>query len=114
MSATHTVQWEDPAYRARMLEALRLANGRGDAVGYAARHDRLRAAYGKASEHSCVNCNEPAIDWSLNPDVSAERLRADADAQSQGLQFSLEDSDYSPRCRACHVALDGCSPVAAV
>jgi hypothetical protein len=86
---------------------LMLASWRGDAVGYTARHLRLKEAFGPASAYRCVDCDRQAADWSLNTDVPAELLRADADGQAQGLNFSPYDAFYYPRCRACHRKLDG-------
>jgi hypothetical protein len=91
-----------------MLKAIRSGAGwHGDEVSYAGRHMRLRAAFGSASSHSCVVCDRPAADWSLNAGVPIERLRGDDAGPCQGLPFSLEDADYSARCSACHAKLDG-------
>ncbi len=104
MSAAAKDRWADPAARARLSETMKRL---GDEIGYGARHDRLRRAFGPASAHQCADCDRQADDWSLNAGVPPERLRADAIGYQQGLPFSMEDSDYSPRCHSCHCKLDG-------
>ncbi|UOF77995.1 thymidine kinase [Caudoviricetes sp.] len=52
-------------------------------------HRRLHRKYGAASQHPCVDCGEPAKDWSLN-----------------GTEYTDNIEDYSPRCRSCHVKRD--------
>jgi hypothetical protein len=63
---------------------------KGDAAGYAAAHWRVKQARGLASEHECVDCEGPATDWSY--------------VHPEG--FSLDASDYTPRCRRCHLIYD--------
>jgi hypothetical protein len=109
MVAAMIVQWEDQENRAMRVEAMR--NGDkwlgDDAVGYFARHDRLRRYLGSASAQRCVDCDQQADDWSLNGSVPPERLRADAIGNAKGLPFSVgDDTEYSARCRRCHNRLD--------
>jgi hypothetical protein len=113
--AAADTRWEDPIYRANQVAAQtarqavpeECSNWRGDEVGYAGRHQRLRKAFGSATRYFCVeNCCRPASDWSLNADVPSECLRADASGHAQGLNFSPYDAHYYPRCRACHLKLD--------
>lgn len=68
---------------------------RSEVRNYSSAHTRL----GRAAEHSCVDCGEPATEWSLSHDTPLARLRWDG-----GSPFSIEPSDYSARCHACHVA----------
>ena len=53
-------------------------------------HKRVRKARGPASGYACVDCGEPADDWSTaNPASDDVRVR------------------FQPRCRKCHRAYDG-------
>ena len=71
----------------------------GDAIGYGAAHDRLKAARGKASCHDCVDCAGPARDWSL---VRGAVVVTDP----TGRRYSLRLGDYEPRCVGCHARYD--------
>ena len=59
-------------------------------AGYGALHLRVHKARGKASEYPCVDCGQPAYDWS--------RIHG-RDGKSIW--------DYQPRCRKCHRGLGG-------
>lgn len=64
---------------------------RKDDPTYSARHRRVEAARGKASNHPCVdNCGKQAQDWT----------------QIHGTT-GLEPEHYEPRCRSCHRQYDG-------
>ena len=65
-------------------------NWTGDQASYSARHQRLRAIRGSASQFPCVDCQGPAVDWSQ---VTG----------STGLDVY---EDYAPRCRSCHASYD--------
>ncbi|AET09804.1 hypothetical protein [Gordonia phage GTE5] len=65
-------------------------NWTGDQASYSARHQRLRAIRGSASQFQCVDCQSPAVDWSQ---VTG----------STGLDVY---KDYAPRCRSCHMSYD--------
>jgi NAD-dependent SIR2 family protein deacetylase len=53
-------------------------------------HKRVRKARGPASDYACVDCGEPAEDWSTaNPASDDVRVR------------------FQPRCRKCHRRHDG-------
>ena len=53
-------------------------------------HSRIVAARGKASEYGCVDCDKQAHDW----------------AHIYGTGRS-DINNYEPKCRSCHVAVDG-------
>jgi hypothetical protein len=53
-------------------------------------HKRVRKARGPASEYACVDCDEPADDWST------------ADPASDDVRVR-----FQPRCRKCHRCYDG-------
>lgn len=72
---------------------------RGD-PGYQAAHLRVESARGKAARHPCIDCSQPAREWSYN--------HADEDelTDSNGRRYSVDPDHYDPRCCACHRRLD--------
>ena len=62
--------------------------GNGKGTSYNAIHDRLRRTFGPAKDHLCVECGEPAHDWTFD----------------QPYGFVPDMSRFSPRCRSCHQA----------
>jgi hypothetical protein len=83
----HGVQWE-PQHRDP-------ANPK-----YSAVHQRLYARFGQARDHACVDCGEPATEWSYNHHDPDERH------DSRGVAYSTKFAYYSPRCSACHATFD--------
>lgn len=68
-------------------------------ICYAAAHDRLRAARGKASTYACVdNCGRMATEYSLDDHNHPDNLTC---VQST-TTYSLDLDRYAPRCRSCH------------
>jgi hypothetical protein len=61
-----------------------------DEITYQALHRRIRKLRGHASGHTCVDCPEPALDWS----------------QVHGTDGTDLEKDFEPRCRSCHVRYD--------
>ena len=61
--------------------------------GYQARHLRL----GQASAYSCIDCGNPAEEWSYIGGC-AQEMRDGAHPSP----YCLHDHHYSPRCRRCH------------
>ena len=80
------------------------SSGRGrkkkEIVGYRAAHIRVEAVKGKAEEHDCVACGEPAQEWSLDP-LAVHTYEED------GRVWSLNTDDYDPYCCSCHRDRDG-------
>ncbi len=75
---------------------------RSEYVDYAGAHYRIRTERGRASEHDCVDCGQKAEEWSLDTlenTIIAKKGRA-------GSPYSLVVSDYSPRCKECHISHD--------
>ena len=69
---------------------------------YGAIHRRLGRERGPARDYPCVDCGRAAEAWSYaRPDPVDER------ADRRGCPYSLDLSRYDPRCRSCHVRLDG-------
>jgi hypothetical protein len=56
---------------------------------YLRRHELVRKVRGKASEHKCIDCGEPAREWSQRHDTEG-----------------IDPSDYDPRCCSCHQKYD--------
>lgn len=69
-------------------------------------HRRLRREIGSASEYACVDCSEPAHEWSY------DHSDPDALADSTGSLYSLNPSHYEPRCHTCHRRFDQKTPSA--
>ena len=73
-----------------------------DALSYVSFHQRLRRDQGHASKRECVDCGQPAHEWSydgLDPnDLPHER--------GEGIRYSLKPEHYHPRCRPCHRSHD--------
>ena len=73
----------------------------GDAVTYEGAHLRLRSIRGRARDFSCVDCGEPAQEWSYNHDDPNEKRMPDGTRP-----YSGDPSHYSPRCLHCHRKMD--------
>jgi len=69
-------------------------------VSYQAAHRRVVAHFGSAGQHLCVDCGNPATDWSYNHGDPDELLTR------HDRPYSLKLDYYSPRCRSCHTTFD--------
>lgn len=72
----------------------------GDAVGYAQAHRRVKALYGNAGRHPCVECAGPAAHWAYDHADPDERRDPD-----EGY-YSLKIEHYRPMCVRCHKRFD--------
>lgn len=72
---------------------------RGDDVRNPAIHRRIVKERGRAREHACVDCGEPAWHWSYNHTDPNEKT------DDQG-PYGLTPEHYSPRCVSCHKKFD--------
>ena len=61
-----------------------------DSPAYSTAHYRVISQRGKATDHSCVDCGQPANEWSY--------------IEPSG--YSDSPDDYSPRCWLCHRRFD--------
>lgn len=77
---------------------------RQDSAGYRAAHDRVYRDRGRAADHQCVDCGQPAHHWSYNHDDPDERTSRSL--PTNGIAFSLKPDHYSPRCVPCHKTFD--------
>lgn len=71
----------------------------GEDATYKAVHIRLRTNRGRASRHTCSECDRQALDWSYTHDCPNEQ-------QSERGPYSTDLSRYQPMCRPCHKKLD--------
>lgn len=79
-------------------------NWRGDAIGYGAAHERVRAAHGPASLHMCAHCSErQARHWAYDRTDPRERRTL---GQRDCGPFSVNPDRYIPLCAACHKRFD--------
>lgn len=75
-------------------------NWTGSDITYAGMHSRIRTVRGRAADYQCVDCSEQAAHWSYNKTRISERLN------ENGLRYSTDCEQYSPRCVPCHSAFD--------
>lgn len=75
----------------------------GDSPRYSALHMRLRKYRGPASSETCADCGGSADEWSYNYADPAERYEH---VGGYVLAYSIDMSNYDPRCRMCHIRFD--------
>ena len=66
---------------------------------YAGMHKRIFYDRGRAADYTCVECTQPAEEWSYDggcPDELTEKVRGVM------LAYSVDQDQYSPRCKKCH------------
>ena len=92
-------------YRGQKLRPLHTTYGkkRWKHVSYRAAHKRLTRDMGKAAEHTCVDCKGQAEQWSFIPGSENTLIEI---VNGSECEYSLDSSDYEPRCRECHWAFD--------
>jgi hypothetical protein len=54
-----------------------------------------------------VDCDRQALQWSLKKETPPERIQVDYRKGFVGCRYSLELTDYEPRCSHCHLVYDG-------
>ncbi len=74
---------------------------KGELVSYDGAHERVRAERGSARGHSCVDCGEPAVDWSYVGGAEDEQVDTET-----GCAYSPTPAHYAARCRPCHWRFD--------
>lgn len=75
----------------------------GPAPTWVTVHKRLRRQRGRAAEHACVDCGQPAREWSYDGRDPNELVSIHRGVR---LRYSLDLSRYEPRCVPCHRAYD--------
>lgn len=76
---------------------------RAEEPTYVGMHKRLRLDRGKASAHACVDCGNPAHEWSYDGGCPGELHEVRGKLPCA---YSTDQSRYSPRCRPCHRTRD--------
>lgn len=71
----------------------------GDDVSYSGAHSRVRSHRGSATMHPCVDCGDPAKQWSYDRTDPAEK-------QSDMGPYSADVERYAARCVPCHKRFD--------
>lgn len=77
-------------------------NGRwtGSRATYDAIHQRLRGERGRASTHQCIDCGKRAAQWSYG------HARGPGYRECEVGPYSVDLTDYDPRCVSCHKKFD--------
>lgn len=77
-------------------------------VGYYAAHQRVWNAWGKATEHSCAQCDAPAQEWAYDHSDPEEQreARTSQSGLTRTLPYSLDVNRYLPMCKPCHSRFD--------
>lgn len=77
---------------------------KGDDVGYASSHSRVRRLRGSARDLQCIICGQPAAHWAYDHlDVNE---KVDVSRKYEGLVFSVDPDHYQPMCVPCHADFD--------
>lgn len=98
-SASHC---ETHYYRLRRQGTVEyIGQARIEDPAYRTVHARLQRDRGPASGHSCVDCGQPAQDWSYDHGDPDQRIAAD-----NGCPYSTKAEHYQPRCKRCHAIFD--------
>ena len=73
-------------------------------ASYSAMHYRVRKASGRAAEYDCVDCGGEAHEWSYS-NSGVEEVEGPS-GQGYDCKYSLDVSQYEPRCVPCHRTFD--------
>jgi hypothetical protein len=80
-----------------------------DEVRYSTCHARKERADGPARDHPCIDCGQPADQWSMEPHRASHvrrELRPDRSGERRWTLYSADRTAYVPRCRRCHNLYD--------
>lgn len=77
-----------------------MADTTSQAPSYAAMHSRINHRLGLARRRPCVDCGQPARQWSY------DHSDPDELTSPTGLEYSTDPDHYQPRCRECHDKFD--------
>lgn len=92
---------------------VRSPSWKGDGVGYAGAHYRVRTQKGAAEDHPCADCGAPAREWSYVGGCPRERVTDGTESMPPGLRYSPDPDRYLPRCKSCHTYHDNAARRAA-
>lgn len=101
----HYLRWKrhGDVTRGRDHSGSRNPAWKGEAAGYEAAHQRVRSTRGRAPEHACAYCSQPALQWAYDHADAAERTTV---RQGRLVAYSTDPSHYIAFCRPCHLRLD--------
>lgn len=76
--------------------------------GYLTAHKRVKAVFGLAKTHECVDCAGAAKDWSYKGGSAVElsEWRLMPRGNKVLVTYSPDPVDYEPRCKPCHSRFD--------
>ncbi len=74
---------------------------KGEHPSWAAVHKQLSRERGVAAEYTCVDCSQPAKEWSYDHQAVVELVDA-----KTGCPYALDLDRYLPRCVPCHRRFD--------
>jgi hypothetical protein len=94
----------DPALRRQKSDARKAR--RKPAESHQQIHKRLVRDGGPARNHPCVDCGNPAKDWSHDCLTWENTAQEILNRHGKRLVFSTDQSAYHPRCKPCHNRLD--------
>ena len=104
MCGTHYAAWwkaQPKDFRTYRTGRPRLAT-----VTYEGMHSRLEINMGRAAENSCVDCGNPANDWTWSNECD-ETLWGIAKKGRPNLNpYCMHYEHYAPRCTKCHMIFD--------
>lgn len=112
--SAHYQTWQrhgDPTVDGRLFGEANPA-WKGANPTYVGAHRRCTLLWGKASEHPCVDCGNPADEWSYCHDDPTEltelmpETRAHATSSHRLVRYSAWPEFYAARCQSCHLAFD--------
>lgn len=69
-------------------------------LSYHAAHTQVSKIRGRARHHQCIECGNPARQWSY------DHIDPDELESPTGLQYSVDPDHYDPRCMTCHRTFD--------
>jgi hypothetical protein len=82
-------------------------------IGHGSEYDRIHKSVqyrrGKASDHLCVDCGNPAEQWSLTREPSGNIKYGRGGSKGlfdKDMPYSDNTDDYEPRCKPCHRKYD--------
>lgn len=70
---------------------------------YAGMHHRVRTARGRAADHTCNDCGDPARDWSYDRRDPQQIMGND---RGHVMPYSLDVNHYEALCHGCHKYFD--------
>lgn len=72
-------------------------------VSYSGMHARLKRESGFACDLPCIDCGNPAADWSYDHRDPEELIYV---RNGRPRPYSLDPERYDPRCKSCHIEFD--------